>query len=373
MDLSSLRPGAWRKLLPRGRPKRPIRIRQFRPSVEVLEDRWVPANLTWVGPAGGKWSVAANWAPAQVPGNGDILFFSGDTKNTDSTMDLGGGVFYHIAGLQIGSSYTKTITLQSSLYVDVLDMQGGTIDGAKSFIIWQVTQGTIIPATNFGTSFFRGGTIKTDVYTQGEAVHQVTLKLAGGNATPDLEANLTTDKYTTMEWRGGDMIVAGGKTITVNWSFLADSNGTIGNNTANWNLIINPGGALSRGKGTFNKVNETIKGKLFKVGSTIPGGTDVFVVIGSVTQDTGGTTEVQSGTLVVQGDFTQTSGSTIVDAGQTLSVTGNVFENGGTFTLAGGTLSATTVQIAPGAELGGSGTIAADVTNAGVIDVGGSS
>jgi hypothetical protein len=60
------------------------------------------------------------------------------------------------------------------------------------------------------------------------------------------------------------MTVAGGKTITVRGSFLADSNGTIGNTTADWNLIVDGGvAALIKGRGKFERVKErTLRGGL---------------------------------------------------------------------------------------------------------------
>lgn len=111
----------------------------FRPAFLVLEDRLTPADLTWVGAAGAGWDAAANWSPAQVPVNGDTLIFNGTQgvgANTNSNMNLGGGVQYHIGKLAIASSYTQTITLGANLRVDVLDMDGGTIAGDKFLDIY---------------------------------------------------------------------------------------------------------------------------------------------------------------------------------------------------------------------------------------------
>jgi hypothetical protein len=314
-------------------------------------------------------------------------------------MDLGNGNFYHIAGLVIDRTYTQSITLNSDLYVDVLNMQGGTISGAKNLIITQQNSDQTKPvATNFGTSYFFNGKINVNTSTQGDGNHQVTLVLSGaGNnpaPNPDLEANLTTDAFTTMQWRAGSMTVGAGKTITINGSFLADSLGTIGG-AGKWNLTVNRGGTLSKGKGTFQNVTETINagGKMFKVASTLQDGSaDIFVVIGTVSQD-GGSTEVQSGTLSVQGDVSQDSGSILVDAGQTLDISGDLSDSGDNVTVAcgatldvsgaidesGGTLDmqGSTVEadagltIESGAELSGSGTIIEDPINSGVVQVGG--
>ena len=42
----------------RGRPH------SFRPRLEILEDQWVPATITWNNPQGGDWATASNWMPA---------------------------------------------------------------------------------------------------------------------------------------------------------------------------------------------------------------------------------------------------------------------------------------------------------------------
>jgi hypothetical protein len=84
------------------------------------------------------------------------------------------------------------------------------------------------------------------------------------------------------------------------------------------------------------------------VGSATPGGTDVFTVAGVSDDGTsGGTIEVQSGTLAVQGDFTQNDGGITVDAGQTLTVTGNLTVGGGTLSDAGAITAGTYTQSAP--------------------------
>lgn len=50
--------------------RRPPPQRSRRLGLERLEDRFTPANLTWVGNgvgAGANWSVDANWSPNATP------------------------------------------------------------------------------------------------------------------------------------------------------------------------------------------------------------------------------------------------------------------------------------------------------------------
>jgi hypothetical protein len=379
-------------------------VRRARLGLERLEDRAVPANLVWVGQANGLWSTAANFNPAQVPGNNDTVIFAVPPigADTNSKMDLGGGVAYHIAGLQINSGYTQTITITSNLWVDVLDMSGGTLAGTKSLVLTQMASHPTYPATKFGTSYFRGGTIQVDTWTIGEAEHRLTFVLAGGNLTPDLENDLNTNEFTDMQWTKGDVTVGTGKTITVMGTFLADSkNGNMGNNT-NWNLTVDGGNqngqtaAIYKGRGTFNKANEKKKngGDILKVASQIQDGSpDVFVVNGTLTSDDTGNIEVQSGTLSVQGDVFLNMGALIVDGGQTFTVSGDLNEtgdsvsiaaegtlnvagsitvsSGATFDMQGGTVEADAgLTIEDGAYLSGYGTIIGNVTNYGTVDVG---
>src|SRR5207244_9952908 len=53
-------------------------------------------NKTWIGPASGDWSLAANWSPAGVPGAADrVAIYDSDVTLAVTTK---------IAGLQIGGA-----------------------------------------------------------------------------------------------------------------------------------------------------------------------------------------------------------------------------------------------------------------------------
>jgi len=404
----------WRRLF-RRRPQRPYRQGYFRPVLEALEDRYAPAigSTIWQGAAGGLWSVAGNWKSG-VPNATTVAVFDG-TTNTNSTMDLGGGTSYDVAGLTINANYTQTITLTGgTLWVDVLKMYGGIVAGTKGLVITQDAR----DATNFGTSYFAGGKLTTtgSFITEGDSDHQVTLVLAGGTATPDLETDLVTDEYTTMQWSSGNMTVGGGNTIFLNGTFTVDSTGTMGNNTATWTIQVQTGAKFFQGEGKLPKgVVKPAGGKIIKQASAIPGSNNVFVVSAMIDDGTsGGSIEVQSGTVSVQGNFTQSDITTTVDAGQTLSVTGtttimggtvadsgsgatlsvaSLQQSGGTLTVDGGqlnasgsitlsggtltmldaaTLTASSGIVIEGAgTLSGSGSITGNVENGGTINVGG--
>lgn len=102
-----------------------------RPNLERLEDRCVPAT-TWIGPAGGLWSNAANWT-AGVPGSGASVQFGsayGGT-NTSSTDDIANLDIY---SLTIDGTYgAAEITLDQNLTVsNQITQSGGIIATASS-------------------------------------------------------------------------------------------------------------------------------------------------------------------------------------------------------------------------------------------------
>src|SRR5438445_7263480 len=76
--------------LTRTAPRRPIRnAPPRRLRLEALEDRTVPATITWVNPAGGDWGTPSNWSGGTVPGAAD-----------DAVINLGANDFTvtHSAG-----------------------------------------------------------------------------------------------------------------------------------------------------------------------------------------------------------------------------------------------------------------------------------
>lgn len=92
--------------------------RHARLWLESLEDRLAPARTyDWVGGAGGNWSTPTNFAPAGLPGSGDIVRFgvAGVGANTNSTVD-GANTLWHIAKLQVFPGFTATITIQNQLF-----------------------------------------------------------------------------------------------------------------------------------------------------------------------------------------------------------------------------------------------------------------
>src|SRR5262245_31335068 len=133
-------------------PKRPrLGGRRFRSTylrLERLEDRAVPAAITWDGgPTGNgtNWLDAANWRDA---GGNDVLPGAGDDVTVDAT---GSSPIVVLGGSTAVRSITSTRTLQ---------LTGGTLTlgaTANRFYLLTLDGGTLSPAD--GASF-TGGTIR---------------------------------------------------------------------------------------------------------------------------------------------------------------------------------------------------------------------
>jgi hypothetical protein len=147
----------------------------------------------------------------------------------------------------------------------------------------------------------------------------------GGDAAKTLDGR-TLNLAGTSSWGGaGDLVLASNAALI---------------NRATGALTIQNDQTLS-GSGSFTNFGALTK-------TSAAAGTTTLGVAFST--NAGGTVAVRSGTLRVAGDYTQSGGDTVIDAGATLAA-------GGLVDLLGGTLS-------------GSGTVAADVRNAGRVDPG---
>jgi hypothetical protein len=99
--------------------------------VERLEDRTVPATITWVNSGSGNWDVGSNWSTGTVPGGNDtavinsatavtVTVQSGDSIEVES-VTTGGTDALSITG---GSF---TVTTGPSVLSGSLSMTGGTL------------------------------------------------------------------------------------------------------------------------------------------------------------------------------------------------------------------------------------------------------
>jgi hypothetical protein len=363
--------------------KQPIR-KCYRPQLLGYEERVMPATLTWVGNGvgdGALWSVNTNWSPAQRPVNGDTLNLSATRgANTSSTMDLGGGVQYHIGQLNLLDNFGGTITLNSDLYVDVLNMRSaGTITGSNTLNIYQRTNNPVVgAATIFATSFWTDGTISTSVLRMSaENNHRATLQLGDPNTTPNLRATFFgIDAFSTVNWQAGSVTVAGQVTVSNFGTFRADSaRGTMGNNLGagnQWTFENDTTGVLFTAAGRFtNMIPSNVRGGRTIQTASITPGANTFEIVGDFTQDDAtSAVSVESGTLLITGSFTQSGGDVTVSAGTSLTVTNTYTASGGTIEDYGSLTASNGLQLQSGTTFSGSGTVVANVSNAGTFVTG---
>ncbi len=91
---------------PQGRRPRRVAARvRLRPRLEELENRLVPATITWMGGAAGIWSTVANWSTGTLPGAGDDVVIDGSVtvshavgSDTVNTLSLGAGAKLQVVG-----------------------------------------------------------------------------------------------------------------------------------------------------------------------------------------------------------------------------------------------------------------------------------
>jgi hypothetical protein len=291
-------------------------------------------------------------------------------------MDLGGASYFHISKLQFTNEYNKTLSLNANLWVDVLDMtSGATIDGgtSKDFSITQETTSTVRPvATQFGTSYWKEGTIKASaVNIYGDGTHQALLKLAPNtNAGVFLSANMNISKDSAVEWSGANVEVLKDKTITNKGTFTAKADPgkmiqTKPGTADRWKFVNEKGADWVQIEGKFDRCDPTQRGNMPKRASLA--GPGLFEIVGNFTQDDqDATAVVEAGTLVVTGTWNQTAGSVTLIPATTLQVTDTYTLSGGTVSVPGtstllsaGTLSQTggTFTVTNGAELVATNTV----------------
>ncbi len=134
------------------RKTRPIRrepvaqVNRFRPRLEGLEVREVPANITWA-PVGGSTAggTAANWVGGVVPGTNDTIVVNAGT----GSLDMNGMATATFAGIQVDYGFTNTITTGfGGLKVKSGFIKDGSIKLRNHLTIDAVTTGSFV----FGTT-----------------------------------------------------------------------------------------------------------------------------------------------------------------------------------------------------------------------------
>jgi hypothetical protein len=336
------------------RPRRaalPLRL-------EALEERAVPATVTWVNPSGGDWDTAANWSDGTVsrlPGPNDdaviptpgitvthangFTFDSVRSLTSAATLALSGGTLEisaasEVSGLtQTGGALTGTgdLTVDNSLRWTGGAMSGPghtALDGTAEIGTGSGPSLNGRTLNNFGTAVVDDG---ASLNITGSAVFNNqpggTLALLGGGS-------LSGDFNPTGRFNNAGLLVKTGldnATSTVGVPF--DNSGTVDVQT----------GTLAASQGLTNEGTFGVETNAL---ATVTGGgssgdlslaaASRLGIGGTFTFQAGATAEVAAGSqLEIDGAFTQQAGSAVtLAAGAVLNVGPNF--SGESYTLAGG-------------------------------------
>jgi YD repeat-containing protein len=189
--------------------------------VERLEDRCVPAAISWVNAGGGDWDTASNWNLNRLPVAGDQVTISqagitvthsvADTDamtslSCNASLSISAGSLTVTAGTTIGSSTTSadltisggTLSLGNSTVNGNLVVTGGTLSGAGTVNV-------------FGQTIWTGGTMSGSGTTSARGGLQLgTADESDGNEI--LDARTLTNRGSAV-WAGGSFTQADASTV----------------------------------------------------------------------------------------------------------------------------------------------------------------
>jgi hypothetical protein len=286
----------------RRRSARPVLGSRFRPRLEVLEDRTLPAVITWNSPLSGDWAVAGNWDLNRLPTVlDDVVIGAGVTvtysTGTDQVHSLTSSSAFVVSG--------GTLTLASaSALTGTLDVTGGRLDGPGSLTVSALLTWT-------------GGTL-------------------GGTGTTTANGGLAIDGSATKTLDGRTLANAGAAT----WAGSGDlslTNGAVFSNLAGATFDVRNDQTVNFAGGVAARFDNA--GTLTKSAGS---GTST---LSGFRFSNSGAVQVQAGTLslnlrdISTGSFTVEEGATLAFSGNshTLSATSSV-TGAGTVDFRGGTV-----------------------------------
>ncbi|MCZ6915982.1 MAG: hypothetical protein O7I93_04315 [Gemmatimonadetes bacterium] len=245
------------------------------------------AAVSWINPAGGNWSNAANWNPAIVPGFGNQALIDLDgtyTVTLDVTTQVSVLTVGAATGTQTLSIATNILTVDapSSIGVNgVLDLSGGTLNGIGTLSV-------------FGSMLWSGGTMSDGGTLRVETGGLLTL----GGGTKTLLGGRRIDNVGNVTWLAGDI------------------------NAGEASSIINEPGATMGIQGDVQLLQGPGAPSAFFNGGMVTRSTGTGTVSINVIFDNNGAVDVLSGLLDLAGGGFGT-GSFDVSIGATLHFEGN--------------------------------------------------
>ncbi|MGE0874561.1 MAG: filamentous hemagglutinin N-terminal domain-containing protein [Burkholderiales bacterium] len=291
--------------------------------------------------------------------SGSTLMFSGGTLSLGGALNNNGTFDVNTGTFNLGNGGTSTGTFDAASGTTI-NFSGGTHDlgdGSKLAGAGTIgyTGGTLnINGSGSGTTIASGATLNANGRTfggTGKIVNEGTFNLATSTVSGALDNKGTLNSAGASTVNGaldltsGTLDLAAGGTLTKNGAAATWTGGAIAG-TGSYT-----GGLAFSGSGA-----RTLDGPSFSLGATtLPGGS----------------LKVQGGTLGFSGTATVASGATLEAAGGTITSTADI-DVSGTLRMSGGALTATSIDVLSGGTLSGTGTVDANVANAGTVAVGAS-
>jgi hypothetical protein len=287
----------------------------FRPHLEVLEDRTLPAQVFWTNAAGGDWDTASNWSTGATPGSADDVIIDVPSGVTVThSQNIADTVQSLVSQANLAVSFgSLTVTSDTTDAAD-LTLSGGTLASGGTWTVSGMLNWTAGTISGAGRLRAAGG-----------------LNIAG--STPKILDGGTLDNARSALWTGGTLLASNGAAINnltgATFELQGDLNLTnlaIGDDPS----FTNTGTFLkSSGSGTttFNGIAFNNNGSLVEQSGTLnlgAGGTGTGQWVaraGGSLDFSGGTFSFQPGSSVA-GGFSGGPGS-VRFSGGTSNVAGN--------------------------------------------------
>jgi fibronectin-binding autotransporter adhesin len=317
-----------------------------RPRVEALEDRTLPATVTWISSVSGAWDVGSNWSTGKKPGAADDVVIS--SSSITVTHSTGTDAVHSVTSNGTLELSGGTLSLSAASTLNAFKLGGGTLAGSGAVTVGGVLTWTAGTLSGTGKVEANGGMQISG--TGGHTLTGLTLDNAAeadwtGTGGISLGANATLNNLSTGTFYATADATLSGSASTFNNAGTFSKTG--GSGTTTISVSLNNTGTVDAASGTLNVAGKDVATGAFTVET---GATLAF---------NGGTQALKAGSSVSGAGDVKFGGATVTVLGS-YSITGNTTVSGGTvqfdtdttlptLTLSGGTLGGTATVTVTGA------------------------
>ncbi len=333
----------WQNWLQLGPQTERRRRAAFRPYLEALERRVMPATFIWSGNSINNdfWSAGANWQGGIAPGAGDDLVFPAGAARLSATNDFsnGGPAVFNSIKFDTGSG---GYTLDGNPVMLMAGITNNTTNASQNIVAFN---GMVLGASQAFTAGAAGGSL---IVTSDVNLGSNNLMLDGLTSANAINGIINGNGAITKQ--GNALWVFGGSNkyvgvTTINAGALALNNES-GLGDPSGRTIVNPGGSLVPNsiQGSTVTISEPLT--LNGAGGTFPGAVAI---------------DSQGGRVILAGPVTLGSATTFgsnVPSATPLTIQSDLATGGFNFTSSG------TLSLSIGGRVSGGGTL---ISNAALI------